>query len=141
MFDGFRQLGTLPIPPLACLTTRANWFLVKAARRASTAKRYLTELRKFLEWCDESAAPACRTADDLDELVCEYFHWLYCNGGSKSAAQKCKSALAAAIPSLQGQLRLAGLALKGWENTHPSVAYPPMTWPFLGRYCVVGLCC
>ena len=66
-------------------------------------------------------------ADDLDELLVDYFHVLLESGAGKSAANSCYYGLLMLDPSLQGKLPVAAKARSNYDKMFPSTSYLPLT--------------
>ena len=104
-------------------------FLIDAAYAESTAKRYRGAAHRFLQWLlDAGEDPS--TSNDMDQLLCEYFHDIYITneGRNRSLAEKTLSAMGMYFPEFRGSLHSASLALRGWRRLKPSIPHPPITW-------------
>lgn len=99
--------------------------LLLGSKKDQTLKKYLREVRAFLAWTDYWEETTVSIAD-LDELLVDYFHELYDQGFGPHKAMCCYYGLVMLAPSWKNALPTAKLALKGYQNLFPSVAYPPM---------------
>jgi hypothetical protein len=106
-------------------------FLNRHAVRPTTLARYRSALRVFVAWARSSLRPGGLTFDQLDVLLCDYFHHLYFSryGAGKGLAACTLSGLTHFYPGLRGHLPVASQALLGWRRLRPAVSYPPMLWP------------
>ena len=98
---------------------------VDSSKADSTVKTYMREVKKFLAWAlywEEKAV----SAEDLDELMVDYFHDLLDKGYGPHKAVCCYYGLVMLMPRLKTLLPVAKLALKGYQSLFPSVAYPPL---------------
>lgn len=102
-------------------------FLIEEAFAPSTRARYKDAIQKFLAWVDNNEEDATST-DQLDELMTDYFHYLYEHNGSKSQATNTLFGLIMLMPTVRDHLPTTRLALRGWNRRHPPVSYPPLTW-------------
>jgi integrase len=105
-------------------------FLLAAALKPATVKRYLQALSRFLDYCDSTGDDPL-TVRELDDVVTEYIHVLYEESEGKkgrSNAQTLISALNFYCFGVRGRLRQASKALRGWYRLVPPVSYPPLTW-------------
>jgi hypothetical protein len=100
---------------------RKRHLLAKAHKPATRAK-YNAGVRLFIRWCKLTNAPAVSTVDDLDELLCDFIHDLYDDGGSMAAGRAAYLGIEAVFPRLRGCFKLARQAIRGWENGSPPSA-------------------
>ncbi len=103
-----------------------NRFLVTAAFAPATQKKYGTAVDEFLTWLLSHGLDS----DDpsvIDEILTDYLHDLYLDGGGKGKAQDTIFGLMAFSPQLKGRLHLSLLALRGWQKLQPVVSYPPLS--------------
>lgn len=110
--------------------------LHNAALAASTLDKYTRATRKFLNWCRANGEAAC-TVPELDEVLNEYIHHCWEEGGSKGSAAH---ALSGTVHFLLGvgtyQFPLAQRCLKGWNKLQPSQPWAPLTWDLT---CVIAV--
>lgn len=109
------------------LPARRSRFLIEDAFAPSTFARYTDAIRKFLDWVDNNNEDAS-TFEQLDELMTDYFHYLYEHNGSKSQATNTLFALVMLMPSIKHHMPTSRLSLRGWNKRHPPVPYPPLTF-------------
>ena len=109
------------------MVRHANSFLVEAAFAPSTVRRYTAAVREFLEWIYDNNYGVSSTAE-ADELLLEYLHDFYLEGGSKAAANNTVYGVVMLVPALRHRLHSSRLALRGWHRLHPPQSYPPLTW-------------
>lgn len=104
-------------------------FLLRAAHADSTREKYEQAVAMFIDWLDRRAEQP-DTVEELDELLCEFFHDLYVEraGTGRSYAEAAMSGVTMVFPAAKGHLHYAGLALRGWRRKVPSTPYPPLTW-------------
>ena len=104
-------------------------FLIRAAYEDSTRDKYCNGVEMFVRWMDRSGENPL-TVEELDEVFTEWIHDLYVeHGGScRSHAESAMSGISVIMPAAKKQLHQAGIALKGWRKTVPSVPHPPLTW-------------
>lgn len=86
-------------------------------------------MRKFLRWSADCGAPAIHSHDDFDDLLCDYIHCLFDDGGSLSTGYNTIYGIEAANPRLRGAFKVSRQAMRGWANGSPARSYPPLTWP------------
>lgn len=98
-----------------------------ASRAASTQLVYLKAVRHFLQWC-VSGGVRFNSVEDLDELLCDYFHYVLDMGLGKSKARLSYYGVVMLLPEFKTSLPVAKAALRGFESLFPSVSYPPMSW-------------
>lgn len=114
-------------PPTVLRGFGAKSFLREAAFASSTSKAYARGLHSFLDWVvsDGARAPSFGA---LDDLLSEFFHFLFLSGGSKGLARNAFYGVCVALPRAKSRLPASRLALRGWERLRPAVAHPPLTW-------------
>lgn len=106
----------------------SRFHLLKRAFAKSTQQQYGRDVQKFLQWSSFSAEDLATLADPrhgdvgvVDELVCEYIHWLYKQHHGKSGYSAAANALYGLIglicPRAKGHLPLSTRALLGWTKT------------------------
>jgi integrase len=68
--------------------------------------------------------------EQLDDLVTEYFHYLYerNDGKGKGSAADTLYGLIKFMPRSEPHLLSSKMSLTGWSKLHQSVSYPPLTW-------------
>jgi integrase len=110
------------------MSTR-NRFLIEAALAPTTLAKYKQGVKLFIEWCIEHNYD-CSTIEELDELLSDYFHYLYeeGDGTGKGLAAQTLYGLIKFVPRLDNRLPTATMSLKGWLKLKPSQSYPPLTW-------------
>lgn len=109
------------------MAARGKRFLVNAALKPATRRRYFGAIAEFLSWADgQGEEPADLT--ELDELGCDYIHHLYDTNRGRSTAANLLFGLKFYLPAARRRLHRMTLALRGWERLHPSVSFPPLTW-------------
>lgn len=104
-------------------------FLLKAALAPSTRSKYYKAVTQFTTWCREHHEKF-DDADELDDLLLEYFHSLYLehDGRGLCLATCTMYGLIMFMPVCRGKLLASAMALRGWRRLQPSVRYPPLTW-------------
>jgi integrase len=102
-------------------------YLLQHAVSASTMKRYGKAVDAFLLWVDDEGEDAS-TAEQLDELLLEYFHLLYEDGRGKSVASATIYGILLRLPQLKWRLHSAHQCLRAWNKLVPDKSYPPLTW-------------
>ena len=107
--------------------SRRNRRLVIASRAKSTQVVYLKEVYAFLQWCVRGGV-RFDSKEVLDELMCDYFHFVLDEGLGKSIAKKCYYGMVMLLPEFKLQLPVAKASLAGFESLFPSVSYPPISW-------------
>lgn len=112
-----------------------NRFLLSASVKPATLRQYNASVVGFINWCRENGEDA-RAASDLDELVCDYMHYLFINGGGYQAAANLISGISLHLPSLRSSLSISRRALKGWQRLRTPSPWPPLTYPL----CVAIAC-
>lgn len=109
-----------------------GWFLLQSGYAASTLKAYRRAVRQFLEWCQLTnvAFSDIRSADQLDDLLTDYFHYLYeCfDGGGRQRAANTLSGIRMLLPRLGDGLTTAAHVLRRWRRLVPPESYPPLSW-------------
>lgn len=103
-----------------------NRFLVKAAFAPATQKKYGTAVDDFLDWLLSHGLDS-DDPSQFDEILTDYLHDLYYDGGGKGQAQATIFGLMAFAPQLKGRLHLSLLTLRGWQKIQPVDSYPPLS--------------
>lgn len=106
---------------------RPGLFLLTAALKPDTQKRYRNGVVDFLKWCVANGEQP-HTAADLDECLCEYIHFMYNTNQAQSRAAHTLYGIVAHLPSVRDHLPTSARALAGWHKLEASVPYPPLTW-------------
>jgi integrase len=106
---------------------RRNRRLVLASRAKTTQTRYLKGVLSFLQWCVREGV-RFDTVGCLDELMCDYFHYVLDENLGKTAAKMCYYGMVMLLPEFRLRLPVSLASLKGFESLFPSVSYPPMSW-------------
>ena len=110
-----------------------GWFLLQSGYAASTLKAYRRAVRQFLEWCQFTNVPFndIRSADQLDDLLTDYFHYLYeCfDGGGRQRAANTLSGIRMLLPRLGDGVTTAAHVLRRW------VPWPSLKNPSTTRNC------
>ena len=123
-YTGFAFDSTLGYPGEG---PESGHFLLAAAHKASTRKKYHAAVRRFLDWLGPED-PA--TAEDMDYALVEWMHELYMEEGGRcrSVAEAAVCGIKALIPRLKDQLHGTRQALRGWRRLKPPTPFPPLTW-------------
>jgi len=103
-----------------------NRFLVKAAFAPATQKKYGDAVDEFLDWLLSHGLDS-DDPSEFDEILTDYLHELYYDGGGKGQAQATIFGLMAFAPQLKGRLHLSLLTLRGWQKLQPVDSYPPLS--------------
>jgi hypothetical protein len=101
--------------------------LVEASVKPETMRRYKSAVRHFLDWCD-ALRVTFATVEECDDLLADYFQWLWDSGQPKYAASNALYGINKLWWQTNRQLYGAALCLRGWNKLEPSVAYPPLIW-------------
>lgn len=101
--------------------------LILATRARATQNRYLKAVLHFVMWC-ESVGENFDNTVDLDEVLCDYFHYVLDEGLGKTRARCAFYGLLMLLPEFKGKFPVSAAALKGFEAMCPSISYPPITW-------------
>ena len=80
-----------------------------------------------MSWADALGEDPADFAE-LDELGCDYMHYLFEEGRGRSTAASLLYGLKHFLPGCRRKLHFMTLALRGWERLQPSISYPPLTW-------------
>lgn len=115
--------------------SRSRRDLIEASYAPSTLRKYRNAVSHFLSWASDSGEDPS-DPDDLDDLLCDYFHFLFDNDLGKGKAHAALYGILMLMPRLDGHLRLASRCLRGWAKLHPAKAYPPLTWELT---CLIAL--
>jgi hypothetical protein len=96
----------------------------------ATFKSYRTALASFLAWLQEEGVVRVKGLDALDELLVEYFEFLFVSRGPKGRhhAVNTRSAILLFLPNARWSMNGSARALKGWARLKPSKQRPPMPW-------------
>ena len=101
--------------------------LIEASLAPATLHKYHSAVSDFLSWAsaqgDDPSDP-----DDFDDLLCDYFHYLWDNDLGKTKAHSTLYGILMLQPRLSGRLLLSARALRGWKKLAESRSYPPLTW-------------
>jgi len=109
--------------------------LIDASYAPSTLRKYRDAVTSFFSWAsDLSEDPT--DPDDFDDLLCDYFHYLYDSDQGKGKAHATLYGVLMLLPRLEGHLRLASRCIRGWSKLQPAKAYPPLTWELT---CLIAL--
>jgi integrase len=111
-------------------------FLVQAAYARSTLSKYRHAVSDFLSWTTANAPDDPDSSDDFDDLLTDYFHFLYETEQGKTKAHCTLYGILMHMPHLSGKLPTAAKALRGWNRLHPATSYPPLTWELT---CLIAL--
>jgi len=108
---------------------RRQDFLKRAAYEDTTRDKYSGSVQMFVDWMDRSGEDPA-TVEELDEVMCEWFHDLYTlrGGGCRSYAEAAMSGVTLMYPRAKGHLHSCKVALRGWKKNVPVVPHPPMSW-------------
>jgi integrase len=92
----------------------------------------LKSIANFVMWCDKNGESPT-DLEELDEVVCDYIHWLWESNGKskagKAAAKLLINGISFFLNGSRGKLFNSDKAVRGWDKLAPSVSYPPLTWP------------
>jgi integrase len=110
---------------------RGPSFLLEAAYKKDTLRKYKKAVRLFLAWLAEDggfADPAGFV--DFDSELADYFHYLFIehDGRLRYLAADAVNGIVMFFPQLKFQLASAHKALSGWKRLVPVEKYPPITW-------------
>ena len=105
-------------------------FLREASVRPPTLRKYRSALALFSRWAGSRFSPHA-SADTIDDLLSEYFHYLYLRHVGRSVAVCTFYALVLYYPRLRSSLAGAAADLRGWARLAPSVSYPPIPFSFV----------
>ena len=104
-------------------------FLLEAVLAKSTRRKYRDAAAKFVQWYRDEGE-SFESAEELDELLLEYLHFLFLERDGKGLQQGRNTVYGVifVMPLARGRLRLSTTALRGWQRLRPSIPYPPLTW-------------
>ena len=107
-----------------------RWPLLQSGYAKRTTVNYKNAVIEFLDWCDAYELDPI-SYDELDDYLCDFIHELYHESDGKHDKQKAVNAvygITVLLPRTKDHLVLSVRAVNRWGKTHPSVAYPPLTW-------------
>ena len=109
--------------------------------RDTTVQRYRKGVQAFLTFLHNhlhihQPHDQPTTAEDFDELYCEYMAYSYDNNISYGLITDGFFGLQFFLPLTKHRLPESSLMLKGWRRLEPTESRPPITWEV-----VVVLCC
>ena len=104
--------------------------LLQAAIRESSEDQYRRGVGHFIDWLDNVFRCPLRTAEEIDDALCEYGWWVYEHwaGRGKWRLNMALFGVEHYLPALQKKLQLARRSLTGWNNLKPPIAHPPLNW-------------
>ena len=102
-------------------------FFLRAAYAKATAKKYATAVTVFLEWC-ESEFGRVELVSELDEILTDYFYFLYESGGGRARAVDTLYGIFMFAPAWRSSFPISYMSLKGWSRLVPVVSHPPLSW-------------
>jgi integrase len=107
-------------------TTRHR-YLIQHRYANSTMRKYSTGVQQFINWCkrnDESPD----NEYDLDDVLCEYIHWLHYHKLPRSRAANALNGITLYYRTAKGKLTFSWLSYKGWTKLAAPRPHTPMTW-------------
>jgi integrase len=105
---------------------RSSSYLLRWRLKEATMKRYDIAVQDMVKWARRHGEHAA-TVEELDELICDYIHYLYETGGSKSAANNTINGVVNHMPQFRKRFHRARAAAAGWSRKHVGISYPPIT--------------
>lgn len=106
--------------------TRSRYLLV-AALKPDTRKRYDNAVRDFLQWTKDNDDDA-PTIEELDDLLMDYIHELYEQGHGKAKAINTLYGILSYFPSYKQHLAGSARAVKNYAKLAKGKSYPPLSW-------------
>jgi hypothetical protein len=103
---------------------RTDLLLARYAPR--TQRDYLQAVLRFLQWAAEEGEDF-NDEEQLDEVLCEYLHFLLDDGSGKTLAVKTLYGLIMLMPRFREGLPAAHAVVAGFARMQPSTSYPPLT--------------
>lgn len=102
-------------------------FLAESNYTAATQRRYKAAVQRFVAWCESFGEEASSYAE-LDDLLFDYFHYLFSIGAGKTDATTTLNGVVMYLPRARDRLLASRQALRGWLKRCPPNSYPPLTW-------------
>lgn len=100
--------------------------LLDAAVKGTTIERYRLHVFKFAQW-GLSVEEDPTDPVEMDEVLCDYIHYLHQYGQPKSHASLAFCGLIYFMPKYRSHLHLSFRALRGWNKLRPPTVRPPAT--------------
>ena len=103
-------------------------YLMDSAVQPRTKDRYKKLVVQSIDWSADNDDDA-HSAEDFDNLLADYIHYLYEHDAGKSRASHTLFGVLSFMPALANSVPISRRCIKGWEKLCPSVPWPPVTWP------------
>jgi integrase len=103
-------------------------YLLDSAVKPRTKDRYRKLVVQFIDWATTNDDDA-HTAEDFDNLLADYIHYLYEHDAGKSIASHTLFGVLSFMPALANSVPISRRCVKGWDKLCPAVPWPPITWP------------
>lgn len=108
-------------------------YLLEARYASTTHTRYSKAVTDFVKWCvqrqqQQQQPIAIDNAEQLDNLLADYVHYLHFNKLSKQTAINTAYGLRMYLPQLRHGLPITQACLTSWCKIHPPQSHPPLAW-------------
>ena len=112
------------------MRAKGNRGLLESSVGPATLKSYRSALSSFLAWLQEEGVVRVKGFEALDDLLVEYFEFVFVSLGPKAKhhAVNARSAILLFSPNARWSMNGSARALKGWSRLKPSKQRPPMPW-------------